>query len=597
MVLVLLYFWEAYTCQTRQYISNALTSPEQVEQYMEELRQQPPIITWKLRAFHYQPSIWTKQKLLKQLLRKHQYLQRFCKTLLQGIPSNIKEPQQKQKQQQQQKQPIPLVHNLPKKNHVVPKRLTGQEDKLATTVDDDDDDNNNNNEKAPDSSYTLWPFPRKRVTLQVQRSNEYKHWVDGTLVAVWQRARNVAAAAAAAAVDTGGGLLHPSSTPLHQQQQQHHHHDSATPLAKLRLSKLLVLSNAKARRDYMAQQSKFIAQHCVDDTHAEFSTTIQIPGFHPRLLVLRPNSPRHNNDNKKQPKPQQQRNNNNKINNKRWSPSMGIALQFWFFTLLGLTVPYRMWLARQCDEIRVTVVKEIFADQQPSVSTTMSSSSSSSSSNNSNTNSNPGLWLVMVWNQLLGIGNTRTTRIESDMSAMKYPTERFRETMRRLALYKSTTNMASTTTTMDHHHHHSPGTNHSTTTTTHHHPSTTSSFVSNTSLPQQQQQQHYLIDNNSLSSSQPSQQPWTQPAGTNDTESFQKNKNNNNNETVEVSPSIETDSTIKTKTLLPSDGLNGTNVVDENRAVLVQDLREAVEAVELVQRVGNKLGRETNQPQ
>lgn len=31
---------------------------------------------------------------------------------------------------------------------------------------------------------------------------------------------------------------------------------------------------------------------------------------------------------------------------------------FWMFTLIGLTVPYRIWFATHCDELRVTVAKE-----------------------------------------------------------------------------------------------------------------------------------------------------------------------------------------------------------------------------------------------
>jgi len=31
---------------------------------------------------------------------------------------------------------------------------------------------------------------------------------------------------------------------------------------------------------------------------------------------------------------------------------------FWMFTLVGLTVPYRIWFSRHCDELRVTVAKE-----------------------------------------------------------------------------------------------------------------------------------------------------------------------------------------------------------------------------------------------
>ena len=38
------------------------------------------------------------------------------------------------------------------------------------------------------------------------------------------------------------------------------------------------------------------------------------------------------------------------------------TFHFWFFTLLGLSLPYRMWFYNQCDQLRVSVVKETSAD-------------------------------------------------------------------------------------------------------------------------------------------------------------------------------------------------------------------------------------------
>jgi hypothetical protein len=32
---------------------------------------------------------------------------------------------------------------------------------------------------------------------------------------------------------------------------------------------------------------------------------------------------------------------------------------FWFVTLLGFTVPFRIWFSRHCDDVRVTLIKEI----------------------------------------------------------------------------------------------------------------------------------------------------------------------------------------------------------------------------------------------
>ena len=37
-------------------------------------------------------------------------------------------------------------------------------------------------------------------------------------------------------------------------------------------------------------------------------------------------------------------------------------------TLLGLSLPYRIWFAKHCDEIRVTVVKETTGNVQTSTS-------------------------------------------------------------------------------------------------------------------------------------------------------------------------------------------------------------------------------------
>jgi hypothetical protein len=67
--LVALYLTEAYTCNTRRYLANAISSPDGVEEYIEYLRQQEPTVTWKVRCFHYKrrwfaaiflPQIWKK---------------------------------------------------------------------------------------------------------------------------------------------------------------------------------------------------------------------------------------------------------------------------------------------------------------------------------------------------------------------------------------------------------------------------------------------------------------------------------------------------------------------------------------------------------
>jgi len=105
-------------------------------------------------------------------------------------------------------------------------------------------------------------------------------------------------------------------------------HAAHAPFTKITLSKTLLLRDVKARQDYLQQQRAFVQSAALDE-HAEFSTNICIAGFEPRLLAAR---------------------------NKRWLYSLPI---FWLFTLCGLTVPFRRWFAAHCDEVRVTVVKEV----------------------------------------------------------------------------------------------------------------------------------------------------------------------------------------------------------------------------------------------
>jgi hypothetical protein len=50
---ITLYFLESYNCDTRRFLANALSSPTGVEQYIEQLRSQQPMVTWMVRSFHY----------------------------------------------------------------------------------------------------------------------------------------------------------------------------------------------------------------------------------------------------------------------------------------------------------------------------------------------------------------------------------------------------------------------------------------------------------------------------------------------------------------------------------------------------------------
>ena len=68
---IALYFLESYNCDTRRFLANALSSPTGVEQYIEHLRSQQPIVTWMVRSFHYRKRrIFSLGDVLQSAIRK-----------------------------------------------------------------------------------------------------------------------------------------------------------------------------------------------------------------------------------------------------------------------------------------------------------------------------------------------------------------------------------------------------------------------------------------------------------------------------------------------------------------------------------------------
>jgi hypothetical protein len=84
---------------------------------------------------------------------------------------------------------------------------------------------------------------------------------------------------------------------------------------------------------------------------------------------------------------------------------------YFLFTLLGLSLPYRIWFAKHCDEIRVTVVKETSIEESPPAKVTKETAEKSS-------------WFPLSW----GWGSQSS-------SATARAQELFRKRMRELSLY------------------------------------------------------------------------------------------------------------------------------------------------------------------
>lgn len=117
--------------------------------------------------------------------------------------------------------------------------------------------------------------------------------------------------------------------------------ESIAPFTKITISKLVVLANGKAREDYLKKQGEFVVAYGQGDEFAEFATSLEMPGFKPRVLAVRP------------------------VEGVPSTKLFRLHL-FWIFTILGLSVPFRVWFSNHCDEIQVRIVKELWAEPESS---------------------------------------------------------------------------------------------------------------------------------------------------------------------------------------------------------------------------------------
>ena len=283
MTTILCYLLEASTCNTRRYLTNAISSPDGVEEYIERLRNENPIVTWKVRCFHYERR-WLAFLVAPQLL--------------------FRNPD-----------------------------MSG------------DADGNGDRTLGVTPSGLL---TKKVVTHHAEATYTFNQCHDNTIAGVWKRA------------ELSNSIL--------------------APFTKISLRKLLVLPNQKARLDYFQQQATFVTAQGQADEFAEFSTNIQVKGFKPRLLAVR------------------------SIDGIPSAKLFRHSL-FWIFTCLGMSVPFRIWFARHCDMLRVTVAKETSPDK---VSSTTPKSNSG--------------WFK--WN----------TAVDATSDEMP-PSETFRRMMQELSLY------------------------------------------------------------------------------------------------------------------------------------------------------------------
>lgn len=227
---------------------------------------------------------------------------------------------------------------------------------LRASAEDNDDVGNKGNATR---SFTFSNFlnrksKRKVVTHRATKQFEFSSWSDHSVVGLWKRAISV------------------MSPP------------SKAPFTKISFSKMLVLADEKIREDYFSQQANFISREGRKDEQAEYSTDIEVEGFKTKVLVAR--------------------------NSSSWAVKTFNIYFFWCVTLLGLTVPYRIWFSRHCDDVRVTLIKEISTNTTTTFQPTFSLSQ----------------WGSFRWTATGS--STQSDQIEARR-------EQFRSTMRKLNLY------------------------------------------------------------------------------------------------------------------------------------------------------------------
>jgi hypothetical protein len=103
--------------------------------------------------------------------------------------------------------------------------------------------------------------------------------------------------------------------------------------------KLLLFANPETIQSYREQENAFFWTEGQRDQHTDKTTYVEVEGFKPKLLAVRT------------------------VMGAKGTGNIRVHF-FWLFTLLGLTVPYRMWFARHCDRVELLLAKIVTAPGQ-----------------------------------------------------------------------------------------------------------------------------------------------------------------------------------------------------------------------------------------
>jgi len=394
---IILYLIESYSCSTRRYLSHSMNAPTEVEAYLERIRNIEPSVIWRVRCFHYEErGVWKSIKGLYKLLDGGWKL---ATTATRG--------KKKKKKSSSSLLSNPLVGWKKRKSS-----KSSSATATTTTKESSSSSSSSSAVMFADPPTTLSWMAKKVVTHEAVGAYKFGNWADYTLASTWKRAQSSS---------HSNGVA-----------------DSA-PFSKVTLSKLLVLKDKATREDYFAQQAAFVMMEGRRDVRAEFATSIDVEGFRSKLLAVRPVILHH------RAASTTTTTSSSSSSKKQLFSAANIFFRqhiYLVVTLLGLSLPYRIWFAKHCDEIRVTVVKETCIEDSRSSTTTATSETSDKSIDKSSSS----WFLPTTWG--FGWGSSSVT---DSVRAQ----ELFRKSMSALSLYGSSSSpsdeeaTATTTTTTE----------------------------------------------------------------------------------------------------------------------------------------------------
>jgi len=107
---------------------------------------------------------------------------------------------------------------------------------------------------------------------------------------------------------------------------------SPSTFVKITLSKLAIFADMKTLRSFQSQELAFRQANTNRDHHADFTVHLEMKDYLTKVLAVKLG-----------------------LGNVR----LASTFWFWVFTLTGMTVPYRCWFSKHCQNVEITLTKEV----------------------------------------------------------------------------------------------------------------------------------------------------------------------------------------------------------------------------------------------